>query len=198
MVVRTFLTLALACLALLGSAPSAQASGTITDIVLQSGGEFDERGFDYDILLNAVVTAGLAEALADENANLTVFAPNDRAFIRLARDLGYDGSDEAGAWEFLVAALTDLGGGDPIPVLTDVLLYHVAPDRIGVFRFFLAALFRVEIPTLLGPTVRPFLFGLVDNEPDLRNPRLRIPVNIRASNGIIHTISRVLIPLDLP
>jgi hypothetical protein len=30
-----------------------------------------------------------------------VFAPNDAAFLRTARDLGYNGSSESGAWNFL-------------------------------------------------------------------------------------------------
>ena len=184
-------------------ADMAQARGTsgqtITDIVASSGGKFDKNKFDYDILLNAVLAADLADALANPDASLTVFAPNDLAFIRLARDLGYKGYDEAGAWHFLVAALTDLGGGDPIPVLTDVLLYHVAPKRISVFGFTRAVLRDATIETLLeGATVKPFFFGLIDNEPDLMNPRLAFPLNVRASNGIIHTLSRVLIPVDLP
>ena len=65
-------------------------------IVAQSGGEFDSNRYDYDILLNAVLTVGLQgdlAPLADETANLTVFAPNDIGFIRLARDLGYAGTD---------------------------------------------------------------------------------------------------------
>lgn len=179
-------------------ADTAQARGTITDIVASSGGEFDENKYDYDILLNAVVTADLADALADPEASLTLFAPNDLGFIRLARDLGYEGSDEAGSWEFLVTALTDLGNGDPVPVLTDILLYHVAPKSINVFGFIRAVLRDKSIETLLnGATVKPFFFGLIDNEPDLINPRLAFPLNVRASNGIIHTLSRVLIPVDL-
>jgi uncharacterized surface protein with fasciclin (FAS1) repeats len=65
--------------------------------------------------------------VSNPTANLTVFAPNDRAFVRLARDLGFTGTTEAAAWQFLVGALTQLGNGDPIPVLTNVLLYHF-PD----------------------------------------------------------------------
>ena len=140
---------------------TAQANDdTITDFVAKSGGEFDGNPFDYDILLNAVLTAELAEALADPNADYTLFAPNDRAFIRLARDLGYEGWDEEETWLFLVDALTELGGGDPIPVLTDILLYHVGGeslDFIDVLMF-----------------------------------------NVYLSNGIVHTINRVLIPLELP
>ena len=190
----------LAVFALSGASGAlADSKPTITDIVASSGGEFDRNRHDYDILLTAVVTAGLDGALANPEAHLTVFAPNDRAFIRLARDLGFKGRDEAGAWAFLVAALTELGDGNPIPVLTNVLLYHVAPAKLDVFDFFIAAIFRKEIPTLLpGATVDPFLFGLRDNEPDLKDPRLTRPINVRASNGIIHTLNRVLLPIDLP
>ena len=181
-------------------ASSAHADGgTITDIVLASGGEFDKDRRDFDILLNAVVTADLADALADPNAELTVFAPNDRAFVRLARDLGYEGRyDEEAAWTFLVEALTGLGGGDPIPVLTDVLLYHVAPGDVRPVDLILATIFGGRIETLLGANIRPFFLILVDNDPDLKNPFVVKPVDIEASNGRIHAISRVLAPIDLP
>jgi len=63
-----------------------QSIPTITGIVLQSGGagKFDDNNSDYDLLLNAVIAADLADALADPDASLTVFAPTDAAFIALA------------------------------------------------------------------------------------------------------------------
>ena len=168
---------------------------TITDIVASSGNRFDRNPFDYDILLKAVVTADLAETLADENIDWTVFAPNDLAFIRTARDLGYKGFSEQGAWDFLVEAFTGLGNGDPIPVLTNVLLYHVSPDNLNPIEIIRSR----EIETLLtGAVIRPRFLTLRDNDPDLRNPRIFFPFNVKATNGVIHTINRVLIPVDLP
>ena len=192
-----FLTV-IASLAILGGFAGTARAATIADIVAASGGEFDNNRYDYDILLNAVIAADLVDPLADPDADLTAFAPNDMAFVRLARDFGYQGWDEAEAWDAIVAVLTDLGGGDPIPVLTDVLLYHVAPERISAVKFFFLSIFRIPIETLQGGTFQPYFFRLIDNEPDLRDPRLFFPINLRADNGYIHTISRVLIPVDLP
>lgn len=166
---------------------------TITDIVAASGGEFDRNPFDYDILLNAVVTAGLAETLATPGLDVTVWAPNDAAFIRTARDLGFTGTSESGAWEFLVGALTGLGNGDPIPVLTAILTYHVTPGTRGV----ISVLKTTTFPTLQGGTITRHGLTLQDADPDLPDPRLTLPLEVRASNGVIHTINRVLIPIDI-
>jgi uncharacterized surface protein with fasciclin (FAS1) repeats len=183
---------------------AAQCSqGTIVDIVLEasggaSAGTFDADRTDYDLLVRALQTADLVAALQGPGP-LTVFAPNDAAFVRLARDLGFTGSDEAGTWQFLVDTLTQLGGGDPIPTLTNILLYHVSPGRVRVRDVLIATLRCRRIPTLLsGATIRPFFVRLIDNEPDLRNPTLIAPLDLRASNGVIHGINRVLIPVDLP
>ncbi|HEY7332634.1 MAG TPA: fasciclin domain-containing protein [Candidatus Limnocylindria bacterium] len=195
-IIATLLSLSL----VLAVAPAASAwggasRGTITDIVAASGGEFDRKRSDYDILLNAVLAAGLEGPLANPDATLTVFAPNDAAFIRTARDLGYKGRSESGAWNFLVGALTELGGGDPIPVLTNILLYHVAPGYYGPLK----VIFSRKIPTLLdGAEIKPRFIFLRDNDPDLRDPRLVLRgINIKADNGVIHTINRVLIPIDI-
>ena len=134
------------------------------------------------------------DALDDPSSNLTVFAPNDAAFLRLARDLGYVGSSEQETWTFLVDTLTTLGNGDPLPLLIDILLYHVAPQRLNL----LQVIFSQEIVTLQGASIYPFFIIFRDNEPDLRNPKLFYPFNLNAENGIIHTINRVLLPIDLP
>lgn len=187
----------LAAATLLPLSATAQAPAlSITDIVVTSGGTFDKNKDDFDILLNAVLAAGLDGVLADPNADFTVFAPTDRAFVRLARDLGMKGGGtEAEAFDTIVAALTALGDGDPIPVLVNILLYHVSAGT----QTSAEVLHAPFIESLLdGATVLPVRARLVGNEPDLRNPKLiEDALDIVASNGIIHAINRVLIPLDL-
>ena len=94
---KTTLALGLA-LAAASAAPSVAADrtetlnsgkATLAQLVAASGGDFDKRWFDYDLLLNAVQAADLVDALNDPSVDWTLFAPNDLAFIRLARDLGY-------------------------------------------------------------------------------------------------------------
>lgn len=176
------------------SATETEALKTITGIVLESGGEFDSDPRDYDILLSAVLAAGLEDLLDDGAADLTVFAPNDKAFIRLARDLGYDGYEESGAFNAIVTTLTALGDGDPLPLLTSILSYHVLDDSV-----FFGELRQLDsVTTFIGSNIVPRYRQLIDAEPELKNPRIILrKSNITASNGVIHTISRVLIPIDL-
>lgn len=168
---------------------------TITEIVASSG-DYDNNRNDYDILLNAVLTADLAGTLSA--GDFTVFAPNDGAFLALANDLGYQGLDEAEAFNAITVSLDQISGGDPIGLLTDVLLYHVSPEGKGLRQ----VIRQHEVATALeGAFVRPNGFGLrlVDNDPDLRDPGfIRSASNIQAINGVIHTIDRVLIPANLP
>jgi uncharacterized surface protein with fasciclin (FAS1) repeats len=169
---------------------------TVVDVLVKrsSTDGFDRNGRDYDILIKAATTADLVGALSNPSARLTVFAPDDAAFIRTARSLGYTGWDEQGTWDFLVGALTQLGNGDPIPVLQTVLLYHVAGAKLGVFQVLTAK----KIDTLANASFGVRFLQLVDNAPKLPNPYLNLfALNQSANNGVVHGITRVLIPVDI-
>ena len=169
---------------------------TIAGIVSQSGNEFDNNNQDFDILLEALETADLVGAVNDVNTNLTVFAPTDAAFIELAQDFGYQGTDEGEAFAEIANSLTELGEGDPVPLLRDILLYHVSPEAKEQAQI----TEQVQVNTLLeGASFTVENNELVDNEPDLSNPRfINDLANIEAANGIIQGIDRVLLPIDIP
>lgn len=168
---------------------------TITDIVAGSGDAFDDDASDFDVLLAAVKTAGLADTLADQDADFTVFAPTDQAFVDLANDLGFEGSAEADAWTFLVETLTTLGDGDPIPLLTEILTYHVAGESLQASQI----LGETELATLQGGTVTidAATASLGDKDTDVADPTL-ITTDIQAANGVVHVIDKVLLPIDVP
>jgi len=151
---------------------------------------------DFDILVKALTTVDLVDTLQAAD-DITVFAPTDAAFTQLATDLGFEGDtdDEDGVFNFIAGALTDLApDGDPIPLLTDILLYHVSPGAKSLDD--LNEDVRVE--TLLeGATITSAGNTLVDAEPDVENPDIVI-ADLEAANGTIQVIDRVLLPVDIP
>lgn len=181
--------LATGALLVSAAAPAAAAGhepGTIVDIAVAAsgGGTPDNNPYDYDILVQAVLATGLETALGDPSASLTVFAPNDQAFLTLVEDLtGTAPASEADA----LAAITGTFTGAQI---TNILLYHVTGGELDK-----VDLNRAKSLTMLnGGTVQPRGVNLRD-EGALADPKIvRSASDIQASNGVIHTIDRVLIP----
>lgn len=163
---------------------------TIAEIVAGDG--FDANAGDFDILRTAVEVAALDGVIADASLDLTVFAPTDQAFIDLATTLGFTGTGEEEAFGYIVDALTLLNGGDPIPLLTDILLYHIAGEGLQSSE----VLSQGAVETLQGGTLTVDGVSLVDADPDLTDPNL-VVLDIQAANGITHVIDGVLIPADL-
>ena len=164
-------------------------AGSIVDVAVKasSANGPDANPYDYDLLIAAVTATGLAPTLDDESQRFTVFAPNDRAFQRLVRDLTGSGSLPS-EQEALDAVLATFSAEQ----ITDILLYHVVAGRVlGP----LQVLFAGKLTMANGGVVKPRLFRLVDETPALRDPRLVLrAIDIRATNGVIHTIDRVLVP----
>lgn len=195
---RRLLLIPIACLVLAGSAATAQAhprwghhhapAGSIVDVAVKASTANgpDSNPYDYDLLIAAVTATGLAPTLDDESKTFTVFAPNDRAFKRLVADLSgsYPASEKA-ALDAILATFT-------VDQIRNVLLYHVVAGRKLSP---LQVLFAGRLTMANGGTVRPRGLFLRDETPALRDPRLVLSgINIGATNGVIHTINRVLVP----
>lgn len=168
---------------------------SILDLVLSTSGAsgFDTNGADFDLLREAVIAADLAGTLGDAGVDLTVFAPTDAAFVGLSQALGYEGADEGGALSYLLDSLRLLSGGeDPIPLLTEVLTYHVAGESLQSSQIIAEG----SVQTLQGGTLTLDGLSLVDAEPDVADPSL-IATDIQANNGIVHVLDGVLLPADL-
>ena len=111
--------------------PRAQALGTtsLAEVLAADGSDFDKNWKDFDIL-DAAVTAVLADdedsavaVLADGKTKLTAFAPTDKAFRMLVKDLSgktYKSESRVVSW------LRRTPGLDTIET---VLLYHVVPGH---------------------------------------------------------------------
>ncbi len=181
---------------------------SITDTVIAlSGAEgFDTEGGDFDFLREAVIAADLADTLDSDEVDLTVFAPTDAAFMGLSQALGYEGDDEAGGFGYLVDALRLLNKGeDPIALLTTVLEYHVSAGAQTLET--VAA--NGSVNTLIeAASLTVDGLSLVDADPDIADPTLVFDgslgpltpqpfIDVEASNGLIHVIDGVLLPVDV-
>jgi uncharacterized surface protein with fasciclin (FAS1) repeats len=207
---QALVALALTLLAASSSAlpaPSVRQSGskTILATVLAStsdgkGGSFDTNSSNFDILAHLVILASLQPELSDKSAKLTVFAPTDGAFMSTARDLGVTFTDEKSALDGIAQKMSSAApvGETSLPaVVKSVLLYHVA----GKILSSTAVLAAKEIDTLsLAPPITRNMtepLVLMDQATNMIDPQLiKSALDIKASNGVIHSINRVLLPVD--
>jgi uncharacterized surface protein with fasciclin (FAS1) repeats len=120
----------------------------------------------FSTLVGLVHKAGLADTLSA--GRLTVFAPTNAAFAKVPK------------------ATLDALAADP-DRLRAVLTYHVAPGRLTAAN----VVWRTRIRTANGASLR---VSVRDRRVFLnRTTRVR-KTNIRASNGVVHVIDRVLLP----
>ena len=150
--------------------PEATAiSNTIVDVAM--GNE------DFSILVAALQKANLVDALADEDAMLTVFAPTNQAFSDLLTELG-------------ASSLDDID----VATLTNILLYHVIDGKNNA-----ADISTGYFATLgSGPSAGSKLSFYVDMSTTMINSRAKITAtDIAADNGVIHVIDKVILPLSI-
>ena len=127
----------------------------------------------FSTLVKAVVATGLADALKDPKATLTVFAPTDAAFKKLP----------AGMLEALLAKPE---------MLKQVLLYHVVGSAIT----------SKDIKSLGGKAAPVTLNGAKINVSTISgsvyvNDAKVIKADVHSANGVVHAIDTVLIPPDM-
>ena len=148
------------------SPPAPEPSpGNIVEVATAAG--------SFPTLLAAVEAAGLADALSDEAASLTVFAPTEEAFAALP----------AGTLDALLA--------DP-EALASILTYHVLGSEVSVSAALEAT--PAKVATLNGGDVA------VTSRPDeylYINTSKVVDYDIEASNGVIHVVDKVLLPPDM-
>ena len=138
--------------------------GTITEAAIATP--------ELSTLKDLVVLAGLAGALADEDANYTVFAPLNSAFGALP---GY-----------LVNGLTTPDNAGQYPDLTQVLLYHVVPGKVDPRRVF----YIRKAETLSGQD----LFLNRSRLAPMVNQSIVDCQGVKTSNGTVWLIDSVLQP----
>lgn len=135
----------------------------------------------FSSLVAAVVKTGLAGALSDSSASLTVFAPTNEAFAQLPAPFNN---------AINIAAISDSSN---IAFLKSVLLYHVLGSKVKSFQIANGPSNATTIKpagTANDNTIyfsKTFSFIRVNGNSDV------IFANIRARNGVIHVINKVLL-----
>ncbi len=122
---------------------------------------------DFNTLVAAVVEANLVDALRGEGP-FTVFAPTDAAFAALLAELG-------------ITAAELLASDD----LASILLYHVVAGKVMSTDL----VDGLEAETLNGQKV------IISLSPTMVNDSNIIAADIETSNGVIHVIDAVLLPV---
>ena len=147
--------------------------GTIADIVVAST-EGDAP--EFTVLLAAVAAADpmFLATLSDADAQFTVFAPTDAAFVALLEALEVTAED----------LLADTA------LLNTVLAYHVVPGFYDAES--IVALDGALLGTILNES--PLAISVVEGSV-LVNEATVVAADVLASNGVIHVIDSVLVPV---
>lgn len=152
-----------------------QVLGATLDLAARS----EDRGFTS--LLAAAELAGLSESLTTEN--LTVFAPNNEAFDALFATIEN------------FSSLDDFNTPEEIEALRKLLEYHIYAGTLVESQLTDGS----DVNTLLGDSFGVSVSDAIRLNPSFTDaiPSQVISANIGATNGIIHELNRVLVPVEL-
>lgn len=132
---------------------------------------------NFSILVEALVITDLDQALDNGAASFTVFAPTNQAFADLLAELG-------------ISSLTDV----PKATLSNILLYHVLDGSK------MAASINTGYYSTLseGPAMQTNLSLYINMTTTTINSRAKIiTADVKADNGVIHVIDKVILPLSI-
>ncbi|SNR77251.1 Uncaracterized surface protein containing fasciclin (FAS1) repeats [Maribacter sedimenticola] len=146
-------------------------NGTLTDIVVATE--------PLSLLEAAVIKADLAATLSTEGP-FTVFAPTDVAFVALLEALGDDYN-----------SLDDFDTEEEIALLKNILLYHVIPVKVLSTDLSEGAVATAYTDNSIEVIASGDTFVIGDASDTNANIT---GVDIMASNGVAHTIDKVLLP----
>ncbi len=160
---------------------------------------------DFNILTAALVKTGLDKTFNNNNSGaFTVFAPTDAAFVAYFNSLGgpFATLDEVGVLNWINTTLSPtVTPGPNLAALTGVLLYHVVSSEIpsskvtGAQGFVTAGgTARISVSKVGANVV---LNANRAGQNVAGNGGQSVTLDIDASNGIIHSIDKVLIPVSI-
>ncbi|PSR18964.1 fasciclin [filamentous cyanobacterium CCP3] len=135
----------------------------------QSIAEIAAGDENFEILTAAIEAAGLTEALSNPDLSVTVFAPTDEAFEALPE-----------------GTLDTLLLPENRDQLAQILSYHVLDGEV-----LSTDLASGEVDTLAGAPI----MVMVGEEAVTVNEATVVATDIEASNGVIHVIDSVLLPM---
>ncbi|MGA0237392.1 MAG: fasciclin domain-containing protein [Acidimicrobiales bacterium] len=140
-----------------------EGPGTIVDVAVGAG--------SFDILVAAVIEAGLADTLSSDGP-FTVFAPTDDAFVAALDALGLTAEE-------LLAN----------PALAEILTYHVVAGEVD-------AATAISLDGQSAPSVQgeEIAISVVDGSVVINDSATVVAADVAASNGIIHVIDAVILP----
>ena len=167
----------------------APGNQTIADIVVEAASA--EEDAEFTLLLAALEYTGLTGVFTDGD-QYTVFAPVDQAFLNLVEALSGDLDSAILENEGPFAAIDDLLGEGAV---ANVLRYHVVEGRRAANSVVPPRNPR-NITTLLGATFSVDRNGVITDIAGQVVNFVEDGINISASNGIIHVIDTVLLPLE--
>ena len=172
------------CLLAFGVAASLAACGGNDDAHPPPGNIVEvAQANGFTALIAAATKAGLAPALTDAKASLTVFAPTDAAFGSLAKQLGF--SDATA----MVMAL-------PANALASILTYHVLPTKKTAADLIAGGATQATLYQFGGASATLSLSttgGVTITDAALTTAKVTT-ADVAASNGVIHVVDKVLVP----